>query len=354
MNVDMMELRKLMDEKLITLRTHPAASGDLYIANYTPQVQFDKLWDKHPLLPSCRGLIVNRWGEVLARPFEKFFNYGEYDGPIPTSLPRITEKMDGSLGILYWLGGEPRIATRGSFDSEQAHAATFILREKYDGVRLAEGYTYLFEIIYPENRIVVNYGDMRDLVLLAVRDTDTGEEIWHPGMPNNSDFPTPRVYRNTLLEDLLAHEEDNFEGFVCHWPETGLRLKVKLAEYLRLHKVLTGVTARTIWAAMKEGDDLREMLDNVPDEFAQFIRDTQADLQRQFDRKAAACQRIFDRIIAGFEGSAYPDRKQFAALAKDSAAKDVLFLMYDGKPWAGRIWDRIYPPADGPTFKKEA
>ena len=37
------------------------------------------------------------------------------------------------------------------------------------------GKTYLFEIIYPENRIVVDYGDYKGLVLIDVIDNETGK-----------------------------------------------------------------------------------------------------------------------------------------------------------------------------------
>jgi len=118
-------------------------------------------------------------------------------------------------------------------------------------------------------------------------------------------------------------------------------------------KVLTGVSARTIWQAMKNGDNLASWMENVPDEFADFIRDTQTKLQAEFDHKADAVKRIFDRILASFEGFAYPTRKEFAIQAVKYDCRDVLFLMFDERDWADAIWKRIYPAADSPTFKKE-
>ena len=77
----------------------------------------------------------------------------------------ITAKLDGSLGIAYTHPeGEVRLATRGSMTSHQATEATRIWQEKYRRVAIPEGTTPLFEIIYPDNRVVLNYGDMRDLV----------------------------------------------------------------------------------------------------------------------------------------------------------------------------------------------
>mgnify|MGYP001034226955 CR=1 FL=1 len=42
----------------------------------------------------------------------------------------VLKKMDGSLGILYWIGNMPYISTSGSFVSDQALAGTPILNKK--------------------------------------------------------------------------------------------------------------------------------------------------------------------------------------------------------------------------------
>ncbi len=70
----------------------------------------------------------------------------------------VYEKMDGSLGILYWIDDKPFLATRGAFESEQAIKGTELLRKHQNLNKLNRNYTYLFEIIYPSNRIVVDYG----------------------------------------------------------------------------------------------------------------------------------------------------------------------------------------------------
>ena len=107
--------------------------------------------------------------KVIATPFPKFFNYGEveiwdseqHDGDILA-----LEKLDGSLGIVYHHSGEWHCATRGAFDSEQAMWAKTWLNNNIDTNALEKDHTYLFEIIYPENRIVVSY-DYEGMVLLS-------------------------------------------------------------------------------------------------------------------------------------------------------------------------------------------
>ena len=127
---------------------------DLTIYNYTPEVQFKKLWDEYTLV--ARGLILNNKGDIVARPWAKFFNLNEIPETEINSLDEsiqldITVKMDGSLGILYKHKGEWKIATRGSFDSDQAKKATKILNIKYaNSLSKLEEFTentLLFEII---------------------------------------------------------------------------------------------------------------------------------------------------------------------------------------------------------------
>ena len=143
----------------------------MWIYNYTNKTQYEGYWTPETLI--CRGLILDEVGDVVARGFSKFFNY---PSPQTMSIPVepfvVTEKIDGSLGILYYLDGQAFIATRGSFTSRQALEGTAMLREQE--IEHVEGVTPLFEVVYPENRIVVDYGDRRELTLLAAICNETG------------------------------------------------------------------------------------------------------------------------------------------------------------------------------------
>jgi len=137
-------LEKYYQNGLVSKQTHPR--HDLTIWNYTPKVQYDRLWDDITI--QCRGLVTNSKGEIVARPFKKFFNYEEHK---PEDLPNedfeVYEKMDGSLGILFNYENEWILATRGSFTSSQSIKGTEMLK-KYPLEKLNKNNTYLFEIIY--------------------------------------------------------------------------------------------------------------------------------------------------------------------------------------------------------------
>lgn len=169
------ELNQLITDNYINVNKHPTT--DLYIYNYTQKTQYERFWNNCTL--ACRGLIMDKDCNIVARPFQKFFNLGEFENQVvPNESFEVYEKMDGSLGILYWIDNQAYIASRGSFVSEQAQVATEMLHTQYaEAIPLLDkSKTYLFEIIYPENRIVLDYGNERKLVLLAIVDTETSIE----------------------------------------------------------------------------------------------------------------------------------------------------------------------------------
>ena len=112
--IDLAKLQPFVDEGYISVRPHP--TEDLLIYNYTPKTQLQNKWTEETMM--CRGLIVKTDGTVVARPFKKFMNIEQYEGEIPLEPFTVTEKVDGSLGILFFVGERPSIATRGSFTSE--------------------------------------------------------------------------------------------------------------------------------------------------------------------------------------------------------------------------------------------
>ncbi len=126
------EFDKAVANREITRSRHPEYPFSIY--KYSQSTTYSKNWNDITL--SSRGLIVNdETGEILARPFTKFFNYSEHNTPpeLMTGKVTVAEKLDGSLGILYRTPDGMRISTAGGFQSAQADHATEIYRERYDG-----------------------------------------------------------------------------------------------------------------------------------------------------------------------------------------------------------------------------
>ncbi len=348
MKVNLAELRQLEQQKLITLRPHPTLP--LLIANYTQHCAFENKWTD--LTRMCRGLIINLEGEVIARPFPKFFNLGQHEetmlANLPTDVPTITVKHDGSLGILYFDGEKPCIATRGSFESDQAIWATAWIQDQgYTKDFFSPHYTYLFEIIYPENRIVVDYKGYRGLYLLAVmRTNDPGIEKDHRleakglGMRCAEIPPDLTLARIQTMTATMPPDE---EGFVLRYAN-GLRVKIKGDEYLRLHRIITQCSARRIWECLMAGTGLDDWLERVPDEMFKWVTTKRKELEAQyFDLFLKACQ-------ACAEVRELPTRKEQAlALAKDyPEVMHLVFGLLDGKSIREAVWKRLRPEFETP------
>lgn len=337
--LDYNKLPSLVEAGLLTKREHPDTS--IYIYNYTARCQYEAAWAPETL--NCRGLILDASGNVLARPFQKFFNLQEHQSSRLPDLPlgqpfEAFEKLDGSLGIAYRnpISGDVEIATRGAFASDQANWATDWWADHHGYTEIPDDQTWLFEIIYPENRIVVNYGNRRELVLLAVIDNATGRDL---PIPESWTGAVASRFDQDTVDALVAsvHEPQNFEGFVLRYPSTGQRVKVKLDEYVRLHRVLTQCSSRDIWELLSSGQGLGSIIDRVPDEFYRWVNRQSSDLLRSYRDIDTSCRNALPALTV--EG----DRKATAENFKRHPYPAVLFKLLDGKDPAPLIWKMIRP-----------
>lgn len=342
------ELEKYYQDGLLLKQTHPMY--DLTIWNYSPKVQYEKLWDNITI--QCRGLVTNSKGDIIARPFKKFFNYEEHKPEdIPNEEYVVYEKLDGSLGILFNYENEWILATRGSFTSPQSIKGKEILN-KHDISSLRKDNTYLFEIIYPENRIVVDYGDQEKLVVIGGIHTKTGDEIPDSSLfwLQDAGFEIVTTYK-TWGEgyDLLKEEiSKDREGYVIRF-KSGFRMKIKGEEYKRLHKILTNISNRDIWEYLKENKPFDELIDKVPDEFYEWVKKTADDLVEKYYEIEKKSLIDFAKIRKNIN---IEDRKGFALEALKCDNPSILFSMHDKKYYGDIIWKLIYPTYSKP-FKND-
>ena len=356
---------KLIEDGYVNKIKHP--TDDLYIYNYTAKAQYENKWLEYPEIRLCRGLVLNSDNFIVARPFEKFHNIEEHsEKSIVGALPNyrsfeVYDKLDGSLGISYVHSGGVGIATRGSFSSDQAIWATKFLKTNHTLFTQdhPEDLTFLFEIIYKENRIVVDY-EYEDLILLAVIDNSDGYEykIFDPhihlegiriiNLYKNLGFKLVKKFDGindyTKLKEIIKDDE---EGFIVRF-KSGYRLKIKGEEYKRLHRILTNVSTRSIWDYLKEGKPMDDLLERVPDEFYNWVKETKENFENNFKKIKEEYEIIFDSILNSKE---IFSRKDFAINAINSNFPSILFAMYDNRPYDQIIWKILYPEYSKP-FKK--
>jgi RNA ligase len=333
-------LNKYHKDGLLYNQVHPTL--DLTIWNYTEKVQYEGLWDEITLM--CRGLVTNSKGEIVARPFKKFFNMEE-GKHTPTSEFEVYEKMDGSLGIMFEYNGEMICATRGSFASDQANwMMNFAKEYNYQDI-IVGGFTYLFEIIYPENRIVVDYQGQERLVLLGIINTNTGEELpydnWFEQFDVVKKYDGIKDY--STLKSMISNDA---EGYVIRF-SNGDRMKIKGEEYLRLHKIMTNLSTTAIWEILSSGGNIDDILKDVPDEFYKKIKSYVSTLNYGYYQYYNQLGKAYDYFRFGKYGDkeVEPTKKEFAEFIKDKhpIAKSIMFAMWDGKDYDKIIWKALKP-----------
>jgi RNA ligase len=341
-------LEEYIDKGLVVKQNHPTLPLSIY--NYSRTTQYDGMWDDITL--NCRGLVLDLEGNVIAKPFPKFFNYEEHKPEdIPNENFEVYEKMDGSLGIIFHYEGEWLIATRGSFTSEQAIKGKEML-DKLNKSALIPGYTYLAEIIYPENRIVVDYGDEEKLVVLGAYNNETGKEVEVDEMVNEG-WDVVMKYKTwgegyDLLKEEISKDK---EGYVIRF-SGGMRMKIKGTEYVRLHRILTNFSTKDIWELLKNGEDLEPFLERVPDEFDDWVKRTAMNLRYSFHSIDERAGKYHD----GFRYGKYndievePTKKEFAEYVKQFPVElaAVMFKIWDKKPYDYIIWNMIKPMHEKP------
>ena len=338
-------LNKYHNQGLLYKQVHPALP--LTIWNYTEEVQYGNKWDELTL--SARGLVTDEFGTIVARPFKKFFNMEE-GKHTPTVDFEVFEKVDGSLGIVFNYKGEWMIATRGSFTSDQAIKG----KEMLDGLKMDKvphNLTYLFEIIYPENRIVVDYGGVEKLVLLGAIEVGSGVEVSRHTLEyfaNEIGSEISKSYDGIKdYSTLKGMVKDNEEGFIIRF-SNGDRMKIKGEEYLRLHKIMTNVSTTAVWEVLSNGGNFEDLLKDVPDEFYSKIKDYEKGLRYTFMSVREDAGKRFDNFN---ESHDYSDltKKDYAmwVLLQPEHLRPILFKMYDKKEYSSYIWKLIKP-----EFKK--
>jgi RNA ligase len=321
--------------------THPTEPYVLF--NYTEEATFQGRWNAAERV--SRGLIINyETGALVALPFGKFWNLEERPETSLLNLPggncEITAKADGSLGILYWTKEGPTIATRGSFTSDQALWATEFLRRRYNLASLDRDVTLLFEIIYPENRVVLDYDIMQDLVLIGARNMSDEFDYRHYAVRHFGllyGFTVVPFIGQATLDEITPFMGalQGIEGFVARFPG-GLRVKVKTDEYKRLHRIVSSLNLKHVRELLLSGGNAWESYPaGLPDEYYKEAARLAERMIAVVNQKYRFIQLYYQTIA----GAAERSRKDYALAVKEFYPEysAYLFAMLDGKD----VWSMI-------------
>ncbi len=339
MKFDLKNINNLVEQGWLKKALHPYL--DIVIYNYSEKCQYEGFWNDITL--SCRGLVLDYHGNVVARPFKKFFNLGQKEAPpIPDESFEVYDKMDGSLIIIFKYNDELVVASRGSFVSDQAFWAREIIDDYYPNMLdlIDDDKTYLCELIHPRNMIVVYYGGEKNLYLLAVIDNETGKDL--SIYKNGIGCPTVRRFSYQDIENLP--EEPNSEGYVVRF-ESGVRLKIKNPEYIRIHRVRFGFSPKRAWEALSAGINPLDNVEGIPDEFFNEMQDIVNNILDEYHDLLYNANRVYSKL----EEEGFESRKDKAIWIQQNAGKlkGILFKMIDNKDPSDIIWKMVKPELKG-------
>lgn len=298
-----------------------------------------------PLVRECRGIIINRQGNVVCRPFNKFFNYGEDQAiDIDWNNAYALEKVDGSTIRLYYYKGEWKVSTNGTFSAQTAYpvgSKRNFLELFYDVInpyefevfcnRLEPEYTYIFELVHPESEIIVDYAGVKELVFIGCIHNNTGKDIdiWKFGKYffNSFNVRFPIRYSVDSLANALQLVNDLrknsfIEGLVVYSNDaSGLnpkRIKIKHEDYFKAHYVAgTIFNKEYIYKIFLEGET---------SEFESYFEFVPENIQQRYHQE----KEVFNRFISVVE--VYRDK--YSALEAEIEFKDIALKIQDEVPKA--------------------
>ena len=270
----------------INFQSHPKYPH-LKIYKYSLKAVNERRWNVFTLM--SRGLILDLDNKkVIATPFVKFFNYNEIvdASELIESDYIVFEKIDGSMGILFNFNDEWMISTLGSFISEQSIWANNWIKNNLNLDKVCKQNTYLFEIVYKENKIVIDY-DFEGLILLSIFDP-YGLEYTYDMLKKEADLlglSIPKVYNFNDMNSIVENAKNlhyHYEGYVIRF-KNGVRLKVKGDEYVRIHRLISMVTPLSIWESMCYKHDLNEISIQLPEEIRKDFWNIVNILEKKYD-----------------------------------------------------------------------
>lgn len=298
----------------------------------------------HPIVIECRSLILCLdTFDLVSQKFNRFFNLGEcpeFYSDFRFEGSYVMEKADGSLIGVYNRNGVWQISTRGMAKAEGEHPVGGTFREKvlaafgfhseqafqnFFNEKLKPGYTFVFEYVSPENRIVTKY-EKAEMVLLGIN--NMGDQLSFSTMEKVSDFfkfyglnvRLPKLYDATRdiaqLVEVANSLENLEEGFVVWDPLSGKRVKIKAKTYLVAHK-LRGENVvpnrKNLLSLVLEGE-VEEFLAYFP-EYTEAV----AALQKEVADFEAYLLEVWSGVCG------IRDQKEFALKVKDLRGSGFFF-----------------------------
>lgn len=300
---------------------------NLFVLNYD-QIDSPK---NHPITNECRSLVVTysdgMWS-VVSRSFDRFFNYGEIQEDTH-DITKMTayEKVDGSVVSLFYWKGEwiyrtrsmimPETTVNGWDKSWKDLIEPVLLGKGFYDFNHTPSWTYIFEVVGVENRVVTRYPESA-AYLLAVRDNTTGDYINTAMLyPEHRGWKLPKSYKFETFSDCVQAAKDLpdlNEGYVLYDQYGVPKVKVKSPAYVAAHLLRSeGLNPKRIMQLIFM-NEVAEYVSIFPEDKEHFTPYLEANSQLEYE--IIGCHMCNQGI---------EDQKTFALAIKNHCYSGVLF-----------------------------
>lgn len=307
----------------------------------------------------CRGLIFDRDGNLMSRPFHKFFNINEREETqthaVDMSQPHIImEKLDGSMIRPILVDGCLRLATKMGITEVAMQAEAWLaaqpgvegaLKRAYLKAMVVFSTTPIFEWVSPFNQIVLAYEEA-DLVYLGARDNRTGEYMFDDAAPFTK-VPRYGSVEGNLTEYIARQREsEGREGDIIRFA-TGHMCKIKNDWYVRIHKTIDRIRFDRNIVDIIINECIDDVVPMLPQEQVQRIRKFERHFWASFEGTETRLRTLFSVALE------YGDRKniatQFVPTLPNKADIQFIFRMLDGHDLREALLNHVHKSTSSNT-----
>ena len=286
-------LQALQKEGLVTdgVRKNPETGQKVFppdglkIYKYAKKVHFKRLWKTNPLLEKARGLVLDDSGNIVVHPFDKIYNFEEYDtGKEVKAEQKVycIEKLNGFLGCIskHPFKNELLVSTTGSLASDYVDYIKDFIDEKVKSELLyyfsKNNKTLMFEVLHPkdtENHIVPYKHEELGLWLIGARERklssppDTEKQLDALGKTLNFRRPSWEILPFAQVLNKVRNSE--LEGYMVRDSETNKTLMKIKTNYYLVTKFVGRMAPKKVEMMFKAPEKFKEL--NMEEEFYSLV-----------------------------------------------------------------------------------
>lgn len=321
----------------------------------TPSLQGTE-WSQDNLI--FRSSVWDKDGNLISPSLKKFFNLYEKPGlnPTPNSLNgwAVHEKIDGSTLIATSYNKQIQIRSRGTFDARGLDNGSefYELLNRFpefsEYLLLYSNYSFIFEIVSPSQRIVIDYPEL-DFYLLHIIDKEDyslfdDDHLDH--VANLFDFKRPKRYSfedfNSLVMDVQQWQES--EGVVIRNDQH--LVKIKSLNYLKLHTFKSDLSLKNLLEVYLDNpvENSNMFLDFIEKSFDFECKKMCEGIVQDIFKAKNSIELLLHKVLDFTNLNKSLPRKEFALMAKNGLAEhcSLAFQFLDKNMLDKKTYKRLY------------